>query len=65
MSAQRSEFVSALTAWNDTATGYPRDGCLHALFDARAADGAGAVAALTALTFPLPRRDGPATLLPA
>ena len=38
MSAQRSEFVSALTAWNDTATGYPRDGCLHALFDARAAD---------------------------
>jgi amino acid adenylation domain-containing protein/thioester reductase-like protein len=48
MSAQRSEFISALTEWNDTATGYPRDGCLHALFDARAADGAGAVAALHA-----------------
>jgi amino acid adenylation domain-containing protein/thioester reductase-like protein len=54
MCARRSQVVSALTEWNDTATGYPRDSCLHELFDARAAEGPDAVAAVYAgrrLTF--------------
>src|SRR5436305_184105 len=46
MSAQRCRGVSALTEWNDTATDYPRNNCLHELFDARAAEGPGAVAAV-------------------
>ncbi|MCO5991911.1 amino acid adenylation domain-containing protein [Actinoallomurus rhizosphaericola] len=54
MSVQRCRTDSALTEWNDTATDYPRNGCLHGLFDARAVEEAGAVAAVHAgrrLTF--------------
>jgi amino acid adenylation domain-containing protein/thioester reductase-like protein len=54
MSAQRSWSFPALAEWNDTATDYPRNSCLHELFDARAAEGPDAVAAVHArrrLTF--------------
>jgi amino acid adenylation domain-containing protein/thioester reductase-like protein len=54
MSAQRTGGTSAHAEWNDTATDYPRNSCLHELFDARAAEGPDAVAAVHAcrrLTF--------------
>ncbi|MCO5970831.1 amino acid adenylation domain-containing protein [Actinoallomurus soli] len=54
MSVQRCRADSALTEWNDTATDYPRNSCLHGLFDARAVEEADVVAAVHAgrrLTF--------------
>ncbi|SDN68470.1 amino acid adenylation domain-containing protein [Allokutzneria albata] len=45
-SAQDTPAISCLRRWNDTATDYPRNSCLHELFDARAAEAPDAVAAV-------------------